>query len=828
MALDRDPIRLAWKRAPLLHVAVIAAGLAAVPLLLLAFDLPRQLANAFAGFGAGAPAQTFLGIVWNPPYWLRDGTIRLLPGWELGPFAYAQATLALALVLVLARAALLWPLDILQDKASVRAVDALVEACAGALVHARLLPQGAQELMQRAIDAALRLRPFLGDALAVPLLAGGRIVVALAYLAWLDPWLGMAGALLALVLVLLARQRSGASQAGQRAGSAALVALRQETGELVRRWLTARAHGATQGELTRFGTALRASTQPLHAPAVRDRLSMRLVEALGLAGTFAAPAAVGLVSLAGGLGIGAAASAVLAVASLSGPATLLAAWRAGLAQAHADLRIVADAHALLRVSADDGANDAAPHAGAPLLCLEDLLIDIPGSQRRIGPLGLVVEGPGTIALSGDDAATLSQIARVLAGLADARGGAVRIAGVDPARLAPPARAALVGFVAAEPMLLRGSWRENLTYGLPEPERAEDRFADILDIASLHAPLRQAGLAAPVDPVRHARLAAAIVPLRAVVQAALRTQGTDPDYIDPFVPDAYNRHATLGENILFGQAVGSTFSAANLGQQPFLKAVLEAENLTATLQEMGLSIARTAVELLDGIPDDNPLVARLGLFPASERPLLEEIVARQGTRARGQARAAERDRLVGLSLRYSEARHRLGLMDETLEKRILDARATFARLLPASLRSSVDFYDPGRLCRAASLADNLLFGRVAWDLAGAQEAADAAIAGALEGADLTADVLALGLATPFDPGLVDDLPDLPVAIDLARALLRSPRLLVSEADLGSRLPAVRAAMGAGVTVALVPGGADGFDRVLRVENGRATLAKADAS
>ena len=44
-----------------------------------------------------------------------------------------------------------------------------------------------------------------------------------------------------------------------------------------------------------------------------------------------------------------------------------------------------------------------------------------------------------------------------------------------------------------------------------------------------------------------------------------------------------------------------------------------------------------------------------------------------------------------------------------------ARADFAKMLPMSLQPSIEFYDENRFCAAASVQDNVLFGRIASDM-----------------------------------------------------------------------------------------------------------------
>jgi hypothetical protein len=238
-----------------------------------------------------------------------------------------------------------------------------------------------------------------------------------------------------------------------------------------------------------------------------------------------------------------------------------------------------------------------------------------------------------------------------------------------------------------------------------------------------------------------------------------------------------------------------------------------------------------IEIFADLPDGHPLFERFGFFPAGDRAYFEDIVARQGVRQRGADQARDRENLIGLALRYDESRHRLGLLDDGLKARLLKARAAFAQLLPTSLQPAIEFYHPDRVCAAASLQDNLLFGRLAQDRAGAEREVMRVVRRVLADRGLDADVVRIGLDTRVDLRGDGLLPTEIAAIDLARCLVRRPDVLVVEraleglsasgaAELVGRLR--RAMVGRGLLV-VTPHFAAAmdeppFDAVIRFERG----------
>jgi ABC-type multidrug transport system fused ATPase/permease subunit len=69
--------------------------------------------------------------------------------------------------------------------------------------------------------------------------------------------------------------------------------------------------------------------------------------------------------------------------------------------------------------------------------------------------------------------------------------------------------------------------------------------------------------------------------------------------------------------------------------------------------------------------------------------------------------------MALPFKLIPARHRLGLMNPDLERRLLEARQVFARDLPDALRGCVEFFVEDAYNAASTIQDNILFGKVAY-------------------------------------------------------------------------------------------------------------------
>jgi ABC-type multidrug transport system fused ATPase/permease subunit len=775
--MERDPVRYAWKHAPAAHLLAFAAVALLIPVTWLALDLPRVIVdNALLGqaFRRAATA-AFLPLVIDLPYPFLEEPLTLFSGISLdrtGYFIAACVTLALA---ALVRALILGITNMLRG-GLVRRLAAelrltLFRRVVAARFSARDEASSAAELAGRGIATV---GPFLGDAVMVPVLAASEILIAIVFAMSLSLWLGLAMVAVTIVhafavpLAVAAERRRDEAR-GQRESEVARAAQ-----DVARRSLAIKIHGTAAREEASFVGAL-ASLDLVWAGLGR-RLTLANM-ARGFVREFGSVVILivgGSLVIAGLLSVGSLVAALLASLLLPRPIAALVAWRQRRRVAGALLVEIARIIGILQ--ARERRLVAATRVDNPegRLAAQGVAALDPISGVRIAGIDFAIDLPAHVAVTGASDSGADVFARLIGGAIEPTAGMLLIGSVELPRLDGIERADRVAFAGGEPVLLAGSLRDNLLYGATRP--IDDKvLVAALWVAGLDSEVYGLGLAGTL-PGADAEIADAIVGARIALRQALAAKNCS-ELVDPFDPGRYNQHATVAENLMFGVPVGDTFREANLARQPFVRAVLETEGLTAPLAEIGLAMAKNMVEIFAGVPDGHPLFAQFSFFSAGERGAYEELVARQAERRRGAAAQRDRDLLVALALRYVETRHRLGLLDPAAEKRIVDARASFRSLLPASLNATVEFYDPNRLCAAASLADNLLFGRVAHDVAGAEERVREVVRRVLTEHGLDAAVFGVGLSSRMTEREPAVLVARASALDLARCLARAPEVLV---------------------------------------------------
>ena len=111
----------------------------------------------------------------------------------------------------------------------------------------------------------------------------------------------------------------------------------------------------------------------------------------------------------------------------------------------------------------------------------------------------------------------------------------------------------------------------------------------------------------------------------------------------------------------------------------------------------------------------------------------------------------RERLLSLAFKLVAARDPLDLIDEEMQRRILEARRAFAAGLPEDLRGAVEFFDPERYNAAASVQENVLFGTIVRGESGGRERVHAAITEVLDELGLRLTLIEVGLDYPVGTG-----------------------------------------------------------------------------
>jgi len=331
-----------------------------------------------------------------------------------------------------------------------------------------------------------------------------------------------------------------------------------------------------------------------------------------------------------------------------------------------------------------------------------------------------------------------------------------------------------GNLTADP---HADWIDYQAAGAAAPEALQAQAIRILELVAMDEEVYQFGLRGTVDPHQRPDLPQAILGARARLRERLAIDPGLSELVESFDPEKYNLNASVAENLMFGTPVGRDFDYRHLAGNPYVLQVLEETDLTDRFLTVGYQVAATMTELFADLPADHELFQQFSFISADDLPEFQTLLQRADRNNLPALTEGDRAMLLSLPFKLVPARHRLGLVDDDLQAKILRARLHFAAELAPDLRDSVEFFDVEKYNAATSIQDNILFGKVAYGQAQAQERVGALMREVVDELGLREMVVAAGLS--FDVGIGGA--RLSAAqrqkLGLARGVLKQPDVLI---------------------------------------------------
>lgn len=424
------------------------------------------------------------------------------------------------------------------------------------------------------------------------------------------------------------------------------------------------------------------------------------------------------------------------------------------------------------------------------LAVANLSLDGDDKGRLVDAVSFTLRLDEHVAVIGQAGSGKEELALLLARLVWPTSGRISVGGVDFAELPVAVAGRRIGYVNATPYLFTGTLRDNLLLGLrhrpvlaaeygedearrrarqlTEARRAGNldydidadwidyksagvanaeelsvRTGEVLRDLGFEDDVYAFGLRGRVDSAVNPDLAARLLDARrALAQRLARDEITN--LVETYDPDRYNTNATVAENLLFGTPIGPVFEFDALADNKYVRRVLDKVGLTDALVEAGREVAATMIEIFADLPPDHEFFEQYSFISANDLPDFKTLLgAVDGTDAKALTEE-QRVKFLSLPLKLVAARHRLDVLDQAMQQRLLDARRAFHADLPDDARGQIAFFDPAEYNAAASLQDNILFGKIAYGEADAVARVPAVLGEILDELTLRDAVLDVGL------------------------------------------------------------------------------------
>ncbi|PHQ70371.1 MAG: multidrug transporter [Sneathiella sp.] len=304
-----------------------------------------------------------------------------------------------------------------------------------------------------------------------------------------------------------------------------------------------------------------------------------------------------------------------------------------------------------------------------------------------------------------------------------------------------------------------------------------RALEVLEMVDLSEDVYQLGLRSTLDPDEFPESAELILSARHMFFEKLEADPSLKNMIEAFEPDHYNTNATVAENLLFGTPVGNAFDLDRMAENPYVQKIIEEADLTETFIRLGYQVASLMVELFAGLPPDHEFFQLYGFISSDDLPEYQAMISRIDWDHLEQLRDEDRLRFMSLPFKVIPSRHRLGVLTDDIQDKIVAARHRFAKNLPDHLKGSVAFFDTKAYSAATNLQDNILFGKIAYGYAQAAEKIGALLSSVVDEMALKQTIIAVGLNFHVGTAGARLSANQRQKLCLARAIIKHPDMLI---------------------------------------------------
>jgi energy-coupling factor transporter ATP-binding protein EcfA2 len=324
--------------------------------------------------------------------------------------------------------------------------------------------------------------------------------------------------------------------------------------------------------------------------------------------------------------------------------------------------------------------------------------------------------------------------------------------------------------------LHADWLDYEGAGVADPDALSRRVTQVLARLDLEEAVYTLGLRWRLDREAHPEVAARLLEARKALAARLIEDGIT-NLVETYDPERFNFNASVAENLLFGTPIGPVFDFEALADNTYVSEVLTKVGLIEDLVAAGKHVAETMVELFADLPPDHEFFEQFSFISASDLPEFAAILGRVGEAGTMALAKEDRVKLLSLPFKLIPARHRLDVVDESMQQRLLEARRVFRADLPPNARQQIEFFDPQLYNAAASVQDNILFGKIAYGESDAPVRIPTIVAEVIDALSLRQTVIDVGLDYNVGTGGSRLSSAQRQKAGIARAVLKRPDLLI---------------------------------------------------
>ncbi|GAB6058930.1 ABC transporter transmembrane domain-containing protein [Desulfonatronum parangueonense] len=373
--------------------------------------------------------------------------------------------------------------------------------------------------------------------------------------------------------------------------------------------------------------------------------------------------------------------------------------------------------------------DRAAHDFQGRIDLQSVGYMVDGNIKLLDKINLSIQPGELLALVGFSGSGKSTLALCIAQIFKYTNGSLKIDNQELNRLTKADMAVNMGMVAQHPFIFEGTLQDNLLYSC-EAQRLQgktcsgisgtpslDRIIEIIQQVGLYLDVLSFGFRGTLDPEKDRELAGHILHARQMLrQNAGEDLAEDVEFFDP---QHYVHGATLSQNLIFGSSAAPGLSPETLHANVSFRRFLQTRNLLEPLNELGYAIATRNVDVITTLGGGLELFADSPI-PADEFEDYAMLVSRVPEYDFTRLDENDRAKLLKLALGFISSSNAMGRISTDLKHRIVDSRAAFREWAESNAPGAFDFYNLKTYIASESILDNILFGVIKPEVAGAED------------------------------------------------------------------------------------------------------------
>ncbi|WP_027487776.1 ABC transporter transmembrane domain-containing protein [Allorhizobium undicola] len=762
--MEKNLLRYIWRHTRKQQVFVLSIVLISMVPYFLAFDLPKRIINGpIQGSGFETPDATarFMAFHYDIPF--IGGSIGFA-GLELDRMAMLMALSGVFLLLVIVNGLFKFYINTYKGRLGERLLRRIRYELVDRVL--RFPPSYVKQVHSSEVSTMVKdeVEPFggfTGDAFVQPAMLGGQAIAALCFIFLQSFWLGMiAGVMVGMQVGIIPKMRRRLITLGRQRQITARH-LAGKVGEIVEGIGTIHAYDTSNYERADVAQRL-GHIYKIRFDLYQWKFFVKFFNNfLSQLTPFLFYSIGGYFALRGSLDVGQLVAVINAYKDLPGPLKELIDWDQSRQDVQVKYEQVLEQFEppqMLEPGLQALVVATVCGQGEALAAQNVTLLD--GSGAKVAEaLSVKIEAGQTVAFIDNHGNGAEMLAESFGRLVWPAAGKVTLGENDLLELPESVTGRRISYVSADGYFFHGSLKDNLVYGLKHAptnsvhysgkqavhrrwEVREAQLADNCDfdlnadwidrgstsvltggpddlknsvIGALNAvqltqDVIDMALHTIIDPAEYPDLTEKVVELRLALRDQLEKEGLS-NLVVHFDPSRYNVEATVGENLLFGAMRPLEGAVVGVHESDHFFDALRSAGLLGLLYDMGVMIAENLVEIFAGLPADHPFFQQLEILTAEDVQAYQQILQRLKGRNRPAPGEKEQRAMIRLSFRYIEPRYRLGILTTSAMDELVRARDRFHEHLPLELRDRIERYDPHRYISAATLRENIVFGKL---------------------------------------------------------------------------------------------------------------------